>query len=62
MPLVKGRDTVLTEECFCFLRVELNKLEQEAKIHIPDSNPMEMLPQGPHTALCLGCSSHQVTG
>lgn len=59
MPLVKGRDTVLTEECFCFLRVELNKLEQEAKIHIPDSNPMEMLP---HTALCLGCSSHQVTG
>lgn len=76
MPLVEGRDTVLAEEWLFSIRVELNRLEQEAQIHIPGMmemfpqghslqgcNPtMEMLPQGPHTALCLGCSSLQVTG
>lgn len=59
MPLVEGRDTVPSEERFCPLRVELNRLEQEAQIPIPGSNPMEMLP---HTALCLGRSRLQVTG
>lgn len=53
MPLVEGRATVLAEEWLFSIRVELNRLQQEAQIHIPGM--MEMFPQE-HSL--QGCKSH----